>query len=292
MLMWAGGVWMALWVIALFVPPAWPLPLMAEAGVFVVLLPVIVQPCGAFDRQYRWLYVGSLLTVLAVTFIIVQPEIPAIADGGQLSFLPQVVGGLGLLGLGLIAYAPGVKIKPGTPEIARLLDELRDGDAERRAQAAYMLGRTGDLQVVTPLITALRDVEPEVGMEAAYALGMLGDAQALAPLLTAANDPNLLLYKATIWALGQLKDQRAVPTLLQALTNAVPDVRRRAAQALGHLGDEVTLPALGQISQQDPSWEVRRAARNAADEITAQARQAVQAGRDEAATRDQGHVSS
>ena len=129
-------------------------------------------------------------------------------------------------------------------EVTGLLNQLKSGNADRRAEAAYALGETRDRRAIDPLLGILRDPseDGQVRMGAACSLGALGDASAVEPLIETMREDMKMrtgILAACIGALGELKDPRAVPILLKALGNRADDwiYREMAARALGEIGD-------------------------------------------------------
>lgn len=70
----------------------------------------------------------------------------------------------------------------GVPKLDYLLVGLESTDAEERAYAVLLLGRSDDKRAVDALITALADTDSSVRAKAAVALGYIGDPRALPAL--------------------------------------------------------------------------------------------------------------
>ncbi|MEK7679021.1 MAG: HEAT repeat domain-containing protein, partial [Deltaproteobacteria bacterium] len=75
-------------------------------------------------------------------------------------------------------------------ETQRLIEALKDPNADVRQNAAEALGELKDPRAVLPLIEALKDGNGGVRQSAAWALGKLKDPRAVLPLLEALKDPN------------------------------------------------------------------------------------------------------
>jgi HEAT repeat protein len=139
-----------------------------------------------------------------------------------------------------------------TPDIAGAIELLRSTqDAQLRQFVAYLLGQTGDIRALEPLIDALDDAHVGVRGAAANALGNLGQPEAipyLRPLLQSAH-PQVVIWAA--FALTRLGDDH-FEVLARALEADVVDVRRSAILALRQLGDRRAIaPLLNLLGDQD-----------------------------------------
>lgn len=109
-------------------------------------------------------------------------------------------------------HVPGIEL-PAPPNltrqyqelIPRLLDALRDSDAEVRQYSALALAGLGE-EVIGPLSRALEDPNKDMRSAAAYALGQMG-----------------------------FSAHTAIPALLRALKDEEPAVRRAAAHAISRI---------------------------------------------------------
>src|SRR5438046_1818214 len=95
----------------------------------------------------------------------------------------------------------------GIPAGDALIEALRDSNAQRRANAALLLGVIGDRRAIDPLISALNDTDFWVWHWAAFSLGRFGDIRALEPLLSALKNGKSF---GVAEALGVLGDERAI----------------------------------------------------------------------------------
>jgi hypothetical protein len=120
---------------------------------------------------------------------------------------------------------------------------------------------------VPALIQALGDSDWDVRRAAAEALGDLGDPQAIPALIKALGDSDWVVRRASAEALGKLGDPQAIPALIKALGDSDWVVRRASAEALGAIGDPQAIPALIQALGDWRSENVRRAARQAIQQI-------------------------
>lgn len=89
--------------------------------------------------------------------------------------------------------------------VRRLIDALKDPDAEVRQNIAVALSKLGPA-CVDALTETLKDADPNRRGGAAYALGLIG-----------------------------LPARAALPALLEALSDKEPDVRRQVSFAIGRL---------------------------------------------------------
>ena len=124
-------------------------------------------------------------------------------------------------------------------------------DWHRRAQVEEILGMSGDIHALDPLMSLF--VSEKYGPagireRAALSLGLIGDARAAPTLIDTLQDPVEWVRSAAAWSLGEIGDTRALlPLHARALTDE-PRFQARAYRALAQLGDpsgwEVLLPVL------------------------------------------------
>ena len=100
-----------------------------------------------------------------------------------------------------------------------------------------------------------------VRFSAARALARLGDERAVDVLLPLLADDHESVRQAAAEALGRTGSERALPGLVEALHDRSRYVRGAAAGALGAIGGEQARGALERAWQDDPSRNVRVAAR-------------------------------
>ena len=156
-----------------------------------------------------------------------------------------------------------------------LVEALSDPTEETRIYAALALGRLRDPAAVPPLLKAFSSDERDVRKAAAYALGEIGDRRAIEPLVVALNDPIAdVRFNAAI-ALARLGDTRAIGVIremldrsrLDRVENMRPEQKDQtmlaAIPALVKIAPEEKQKILGPLSQNDPSLEVRSAAKDA-----------------------------
>jgi HEAT repeat protein len=156
-----------------------------------------------------------------------------------------------------------------------LVDALNDRFPETRIYAALALGRLRDPAAVPPLLKTFSSDERDVRKAAAYALGELGDRRAVEPLVAALNDPIAdVRYNAAI-ALARFGDMRAIGVIREMLDRSRldrvqgmrPEQKEQtmlaAIPALTKIAPEEAPKILGALAQNDPSLQVRSAAKEA-----------------------------
>lgn len=165
------------------------------------------------------------------------------------------------------------------PDIASLLDLLRDEDLSRRQQAAIALSRIHDERITPALLNALGDADATVRANAATglgenraadavpqlihrlqndesdivreraasALGQIGGDEAEDALINAADDAATWVRNRVLYVLGALRAQRAYDVLLESLEDTDKSTVSVAAWALGALGDVRAYDALAAL---------------------------------------------
>jgi HEAT repeat protein len=174
----------------------------------------------------------------------------------------------------------------------QLIPLLQHPQADSRRTAALSLGKIGDPQSISALVSALSDPDEEVREWSAWALGMMSDSlpeHALVALVQRLTDPSELVKQAAVLALGRttapeevmevLKEAYPISTLhtqrtiiqafshfdfpfsyslyLEALQSPDSLTRQSAIAGLGELGDRRALPILRTYLLQDPNVGVR-----------------------------------
>ena len=111
---------------------------------------------------------------------------------------------------------------------------------DRRARAAYRLGRSRNPMAIDHLVHALSDASGKVRRQAARALGETGSEAAVNSLIRELESPSSDIRSEAAEALGRLKHTRAVDPLVEALEDEDPRVRISAISGLGQIeGDDV-----------------------------------------------------
>jgi HEAT repeat protein len=117
-------------------------------------------------------------------------------------------------------------------ELADQIARLRRADDQNRATAARLVGLSGRVEGVAPLLPLLRDRAPLVVTEAALALGRVGGAEARAALLRLVRSKEAVDRQAAAAGLGALGGPEAQGALSALLDDPSPAVRRSALAAL------------------------------------------------------------
>ncbi len=120
-----------------------------------------------------------------------------------------------------------------------LPEAISSGDQTLRANAAFLMGKSGDNKALKYLYWALQneDSQDKVRFQAIEAIAALGDEKIYekvwAMLISAYADERAM----GIRAMGALGTVRAKDALLTMLDDDVPELRIMAAEQLGRLGD-------------------------------------------------------
>ncbi len=109
---------------------------------------------------------------------------------------------------------------------------------DRRARAAYRLGKSGNPLAVEQLIQALSDASPRVRSSAARALGETGSQQATESLLRELADGSSDIRSEAAEALGRLGHHHSIDPLLEALEDPDPRLRIAAIRGLASIDRE------------------------------------------------------
>jgi HEAT repeat protein len=132
--------------------------------------------------------------------------------------------------------------------VARLIQELKQKNRIRRADAAWDLGQIGDPETVPALCQALRewsrwDDAREMVRDAVTAALVKIGAPSVVPLCELLKDESPGARERAVEALGKIGDPRAVQPLCEALRDGrLWDGRYRAAEALGKIGQPSVEP--------------------------------------------------
>ena len=163
-------------------------------------------------------------------------------------------------------------VKLGRPEYSQvLLKAITSSDQTVRANAALLLGKTGDKSSLNTLHWALKqkDSDDKVLFQAAESIAMLGDEQIFpklwAMLISAYADDRVMGIKA-MGLLGTIKAKNALITMLD---DTVLEVRLAAAEQLGALKDTTGEPVVLDVFQKNltaslDKYDLRRANMRAA----------------------------
>lgn len=96
----------------------------------------------------------------------------------------------------------------GEAAVPALVAALSSDDAQRRGQAAYLLGFAKDRRTVEPLVKATSDPVPAVRYEAAGALLEMRDPRGLPVLIDGLEDPDARLRAKCLAVLAERTGQR------------------------------------------------------------------------------------
>ena len=96
----------------------------------------------------------------------------------------------------------------GEAAVPALVAALSSDDAQRRGQAAYLLGFEKDRRTIGPLAEAAKDAVPAVRYEAAGALLELRDPRGLPILIDGLEDPDARLRAKCLAVLAERTGQR------------------------------------------------------------------------------------
>tara|TARA_B100001750_G_C15516042_1_gene607275 strand:+ start:1666 stop:3942 length:2277 start_codon:yes stop_codon:yes gene_type:complete len=111
---------------------------------------------------------------------------------------------------------------------------------DRRARAAFRLGRSRNPMAIDHLVQALSDASSKVRRQAARALGETGSEMAVDTLISELESPSSDIRSEAAEALGRLKHTKAVDALVTALDDDDPRVQISAISGLGQIeGDDV-----------------------------------------------------
>jgi HEAT repeat protein len=134
--------------------------------------------------------------------------------------------------------------------IAKLIDELKDPDSNKRVAAAATLGCIGPAAgaAVPALREALNDPDAGVKILTAVALGKIGDPAAVPSLAAALKDAKPVERDAVAGALDRLewKAVGAVEALTEALDDPDRHVRETAVRAIRRI---VRVPPPGNVAE-------------------------------------------
>ncbi len=99
-----------------------------------------------------------------------------------------------------------------------LIDKLKNGSTIKvRVQAAVLLGKSGSMKAILPLIEALSDENYLMRAGAAFALGNLGDAVAVRPLVNHLLNDTPFVKRQCVAALKKLVNDSSYTILKDAL---------------------------------------------------------------------------
>jgi HEAT repeat protein len=165
--------------------------------------------------------------------------------------LPTVVNGLHSPDLNVRVEAAGLVARMGDEEVVEALSEaLRDPERRVREAAATALGELGEPAAIPALLGALSDLERSVQQAAGAALATLGfDETAVLAERLAHSDWHV--RRGAIMALGCSHAEEAVELLLPHLHDAEANVRSAAAESLVRQGKAAVGPLVRLLGDED-----------------------------------------
>lgn len=143
-------------------------------------------------------------------------------------------------------------LKLGHPEYLEiLLRAIASTNQDVRANAALLLGKSGDKDAIKLLYWAMQDEDSEdkVSFQAAEAIAMLGDERIYPKLWTMLLSVYADVRVTGIWAMAALNTREAKNALIGMLDDKVLEVRLTAAEQLGKLKDPIGEPEVLQVFQ-------------------------------------------
>lgn len=170
-----------------------------------------------------------------------------------------------------------------TPDIERLLNDLKNGNAKTRWYAARMLLGSSDPRVIEPLIEAMKDEDATVRQQAIIALEGIPDARILQPMIDALSDPDQEVRLEAASGVSTHTDARTAQTYLSALSvedfilisyrfswyfqAAVPGTEVILVELLNKLGFQETYEQYISISPYLPPKEIAQIYINSGNQI-------------------------
>lgn len=152
----------------------------------------------------------------------------------------------------------------GAAAVPALLEGLATTNVAYVQRAFVHVGESA----VEPLLAVLTTAEDaQRRANAALILGKLADQRAKDPLIVALNDSSTLVRKEAAQALAVFKASEMVLPLCSLLQDEEPEVRSRAALTLGAQGDVRAVEPLNDAFLRDDNERVRRAAHDAMKRI-------------------------
>ena len=146
----------------------------------------------------------------------------------------------------------------GSPQYAEFIyQQINSKDMTVRANAALLLGKTGNRSALRHLKWALSDSasDGKVQLQALESIAMLGDTSVYPKLWTRLISVYADDRIAGIRAMGALRTQQAGAALLTMLDDDVEEVRLAAAEQLGKLGDPSGEPQVRKVLEKPLSGD-------------------------------------
>lgn len=138
----------------------------------------------------------------------------------------------------------------------RLITLLNHPQPDLRRTAALSLGKIGDPQSITALVSALSDQDDEVRQWSTWALGMMPDSlseETLVALVQQLTDSSESVRQAAVLAVGRRTiSEEFIQTFKEAYAISTKDIQRSIIQALSHFDFSLSYPLfLNALQSQD-----------------------------------------
>lgn len=130
-------------------------------------------------------------------------------------------------------------------EIARLVDQLKSSDEEKRRDAALQLAAIDSPATIPALTSLLNDPSERIRALVITSLAQVGNSS-MVPLIAArlSQDKKPFVRKAAAFALGRFQSNEGTMALVAALKDKDIEVRGAAAVALGDYADAAAIEPL------------------------------------------------
>lgn len=102
---------------------------------------------------------------------------------------------------------PDIKKMEKEKNISGLIEALNSNQIQVRREAAFSLGKVGDVNVITFLLSALNDKDQYVRRQAVDALGNIGDISVLDKLSEILQDPSTIVRQGALEAIKLIKER-------------------------------------------------------------------------------------
>ncbi len=144
---------------------------------------------------------------------------------------------------------------------------LANGTPAERRNAAWMLGRQRDMQIIEPLINAIHDEDDDTRLRVVESLGNIKDERIVPHLIQALSEDVPRVRAQVAMSLGLQRDYRALEALIELLKDGEAMVRAGAVQALLHVPDaRAIMPMMGVLAD-DPDENNRHYAARTLEQI-------------------------
>jgi twitching motility protein PilT len=175
-----------------------------------------------------------------------------------LMFAKDLVGWLRIRILDTLQTFGDEVLKPG-------MELLRHEDEQVRMAALVLFEKFDDPRLVLPVCKLLKDEDWWLRISACDTLGRLKDERAVPPLVNSLQEEEVRW--AAIDALAQIASPLALKPLVQLLRDKRKEVRAEVVRAFKQFSDKRLLGLLKQVTEKDPSSEVRTLAAEVARDM-------------------------